>query len=114
MNEASNSRDLQRVYEFRVFDGNALEGLPVYLVTIHFTQAARQLMAERRRDVLSEARKIAKGLVFSLGEPIHGRMEMRDTFADVDTLGTPTGYPDSSGTQAWVNYSKNALPGSSQ
>jgi len=114
MNEASNSRDLQRVYEFRVFDGNALEGLPVYLVTIHFTQAARQLMAERRRDVLSEARKIAKGLVFSLGEPIHGRMEMRATFADVDTLGTPTGYRDSSGTQAWVNYSKNALPGSSQ
>jgi hypothetical protein len=78
MNEASNSRDLQRVYEFRVFDGTALEGLPVYLVTIHFTQAARQLMAERRRDVLSEARKIAKGLVFSLGEPIQGRMEMRD------------------------------------
>jgi hypothetical protein len=39
MNEASNNRDLQRVYEFRVFDGTALEGLPMYRVTIHFTQA---------------------------------------------------------------------------
>ena len=38
-------------------------------------------------------------------------MEMRDTFADVDTLGPPTGYPDDSGTQAWVSYSKYALPG---
>ena len=114
MNEASNSRDLQRVYEFRVFDGTALEGLPTYVVTIHFTQATRQLMAERGRDVLSEARKIAKSLVLSLGEPIQGRMEMRDTFADVDTLGPPTGYPDRSGTQTWVSYSKNALPGSSQ
>ena len=73
MNEASKSRDLQRVYEFRVFDGTALEGLPMYLVTIHFTQEARQLMAECGRDILSEGRKIAKGLVFSIGEPIQGR-----------------------------------------
>jgi hypothetical protein len=114
VNEASNRRDLQRVYEFRVFDGTALEGLPIYIVTIHFAQAARQVMAESGRDVLSEARKIAKGLVFSLGEPIQGRMEMRDTLADVEKLGPPTDYPDSSGTQAWVSYSKNALPGSSQ
>jgi hypothetical protein len=104
MNEASNSRDSQPVYEFRVFDGTALEGLPMYLVTIHFTQAARPLMAERGRDVLLEAQKTAKCLVFSLGEPIQGRMEMRDTFADVDTLGPPTGDPDSSGTQAWVSW----------
>jgi hypothetical protein len=109
-----NSRDLQRVYEFRVFDGTALEGLPMYLVTIYFTRATHQLMTECGRDVLLEARKIAKSLVLSLGEPIQGRMEMRDTFADVDTLGPPTGYPDNSGTRAWVSYSKYALPGSWQ
>jgi len=65
----------------------------MYLVTIHFTQAARQLMAERGRDVLSEARKIAEGPVFSLGEPIQGRMEMRDTFADVRHAGTTNRLP---------------------
>jgi hypothetical protein len=114
MSEASNSPDLQPVYEFRVFDGTATEGLTTYLVTIHFTQAARQLMAKNGRDILLEARKIAKSLLLSLGEPIQGWMEMRDTSADVEMLGPPTGYPDSSGTMAWVSHGKNVLPGSSQ
>jgi hypothetical protein len=114
MSEASNSRNLQRVYEFRVFDGTALEGLRTYLVTIHFTQAARQLMAKNGRDVLLEARKIAKTLLFSVGEPIQGRIEIRDTFADVEMLGPPSDYPDDSGTQAWVSNGKNALAGSVQ
>ena len=114
MSEASNSRNLQPVYEFRVFDGTALEGLPTYLVTIHFTQAARQLMAKSGRDLVLEARKIAKSLFLSLDEPIQGRMEMRDTFADVEMLGPPSDYPDNSGTQAWVSHGMNAIPGSSQ
>ena len=114
MNEASNSRDLQRVYEFRVLDGTALEGLPKYLLTIHFTQAARQLMAKNGRDVLLEARKIARSLLLSLGEPIQGGMKMKDTFADLEMLGPPSDDPDDSGTKAWVSHCKNALTGSSQ
>ena len=114
MSEASDSRNLQWVYEIRVFDGPSVEGLATCLVTIHFTQTARRLMAEHGRDVLLEARKIAKSLVFSFGEPIQGGMEMRKTFADVDMLGPPTGYPDNSGSTAWLTYGENALPRSSQ
>jgi hypothetical protein len=114
MSEASDRPDLQPVYEFRVLDGAALQGLPTHLVTIHFTKAARQLMAKNGRDVLLEARKIAKSLFLSLGEPFQGEMEMRDTSADVEMLGPPTGYPDRAGTTAWVSYGENALPGSSQ
>jgi hypothetical protein len=114
MSEASDSRNLQRVYEIRVFDGASIEGLATCLVIIHFTQTARQLMADHGRDVLLEARKIAKSLVFSFGEPIQGGIEMRETFADVDMLGPPTGHPDNSGSMAWVSYGENALPGSSQ
>jgi hypothetical protein len=114
MNEESNSRNLQQVYEIRFFDRAAMKGLPTCLVTIHFTQAARQLMAKNGRDVLLEARKIANSLFLSLGEPIQGAMEMRDTFADVEMLGPPRDYPDDSDTKAWVSHGKNALPGSSQ
>ena len=114
MSEASNSRNLQPVYEIKVFDGTSIEGLPTCLVIIHFTQAARQLMAKRGQDVLLEARKIAKSLVLSFGEPIQGKMEMRDTFADVDMLGPPSGYSDNSGGMTWVSYGEKALPGSSQ
>jgi hypothetical protein len=71
-------------------------------------------MAKNGRDVLLEARKIAKSLFLSLGEPFQGEMEMRDTSADVEMLGPPTGYPDRAGTTAWVSYGENALPGSSQ
>ena len=107
MIEASNSRTLQRVYKITVFD--ILEKrLPACLVTIHFTQAARQLMAKRGQDVLLEARKIAKRLAFLPDQPIQVGMEMRDTFADVDMLGPPTGYPDNSGSRAWVNYVNNS------
>jgi hypothetical protein len=112
MIEASNSRTLQRVYKITVFD--ILEKrLPACLVTIHFTQAARQLMAKRGQDVLLEARKIAKRLAFLPDQPIRVRMEMRDTFADVDMLGPPTGYPDNSGSRAWVNYGEKSVRRSS-
>lgn len=102
MSEASKSQNLQQVYEIRFFDRTAMERLPTCLVIIHFSQEARQLMFKRGQDILLEARKIAKSLVFL---PDEVRMEMRDTFADVDMLGPPTGYPDSSGTMAWVNES---------
>jgi hypothetical protein len=71
-------------------------------------------MAKRNQDVLLEARKIAKSLVLSLDKAIQGGMELRDTFADVDTLGPPTRYPDKSGSMAWVSSGKNPLPWSSQ
>jgi hypothetical protein len=107
MSEASNSRSLQQVYKITVFD--TLETrLPACFVIIHFTQAARQLMAKRGQDVLLEARKIAKRLAFLPDQPIQVGMEIRDTFADVDMLGPPTGYPDNSGSRAWVNYVKNS------
>jgi hypothetical protein len=51
-------------------------------------------MAKRGQDVLLEARKIAKRLAFLPDQPIRVGMEMRDTFADVDMLGPPNGYPD--------------------
>jgi hypothetical protein len=112
MNEASNSRCLLRVYEITVFD--ILEkGLPACLVTIHFTQAARQLMAKRGQDVLLEARKIAKRLAFLPDQPFQVGIEMRDAFADVDMLGPPTGYADNSGSRAWVNYGKKSVRRSS-
>jgi hypothetical protein len=105
MSETSNSRCLQQVYKITVFD--VLETrLPACFVIVHFTQAARQMMAKRGQDVLLEARKIAKRLAFP-DQPIKVGMEMRDIFADVDMLGPPTGYPDDSGSRAWVNYSKN-------
>lgn len=112
MSEASNSRSLQQVYKITVFE--ILETrLPACFVIVHFTHAARQLMAKRGQDVLLEARKIAKRLAFLPDQPIQVGMEMRDTFADVDMLGPPTGYPDNSGSRAWVNYGKNARRGSS-
>jgi hypothetical protein len=52
--------------------------------------------------------------VLSLDKAIQGGMEQRDTFADVDTLGPPTGYPDKSGSMAWLSSGKNPLPWSSQ
>ena len=111
MSEASNSRSLQQVYKITVFD--TLETrLPACFVIVHFTQAARQLMAKRGQDVLLEARKIAKRLAFP-DHPIQVGMEMRDTFADVEMLGPPAGYSDNSGSRAWVNYGKNARRGSS-
>jgi hypothetical protein len=106
MSEASNSRSLQQVYKITVFD-NLETRLPACFVIVHFTHAARQLMAKRGQDVLLEARKIAKRLAFLTDQPIQVGMELRDTFADVDTLGPPTGYPDNSGSRAWVNYGKN-------
>ena len=107
MNETSNSRCLQQVYKITVFD--VLETrLPACFVIVHFTQAARQMMAKRGQDVLLEARKIAKRLAFP-DQPIQVGMEMRDIFADVDMLGPPTGYPDDSGSRAWVSYGKNRL-----
>jgi hypothetical protein len=112
MIEASNSRTLQRVYKITVFDIFEKRS-PACLVTIHFTQAARQLMAKRGQDVLLEARKIAKRLAFLPDQPIQVRMEMRDTFADVDMLGPPTGYPDNSGSRAWVNYGEKSVRRSS-
>ena len=112
MNEASNSRSLQQVYKITVFD--ILETrLPACVVIVHFTHAARQLMAKRGQDVLLEAWKIAKRLAFLPDQPIQVGMEMRDTFADVDMLGPPTGYPDNAGSRAWVNSGKNARRGSS-
>jgi hypothetical protein len=112
MIEASNSRTLQRVYEIRVFD--ILEKrLPACLVTIHFTQAARQLMTKRGQDVLLEARKIAKHVAFLPDQPFRVGMEIRDTFADVDMLGQPTGYADNSGSRVWVNYGKKPVKQSS-
>src|ERR1700749_1440990 len=110
MSEASNSRSLQQVYKITVFD--ALEtSLPACFVIVHFTHAARQLMARRGQDVLLEARKIAKRLAFLPAQPRQVGMELSDTFADVDTLGPPTGYPDNSGSMAWVNYDNNAQRG---
>ena len=51
MSEASNSRSLQKVYKITVFD--ILETrLPACFVIVHFTHAARQLMAKRGQDVL--------------------------------------------------------------
>jgi len=114
MSDASNSHTLQRVYEITVFDGTLEERLPACLVIIHFTQASRQLMTKRGEDVLLAARKIAKRLAFSLGEPMRVKMKVSDTFLDVDTLGPPADYPDNSGSRAWVSDVKNALPGSSQ
>ena len=114
MSEASTSRNLQRVYEITVLDGTLDERLPVCLIIIHFTQASRQLMAKRGQDVLLAARKIAKRLAFSLGEPMGAGMQLRDTFLDVDMLGPPAEYPDNSGSRAWVSYGENALTGSSQ
>jgi hypothetical protein len=112
MNEASNSRCLLRVYEITVVD--ILEKRsPPCLVIIHFTQASRQLMAKRGQDVLLEARKIAKRLAFLPDQPVQLGMEMRDTFADVDLLGPPTGYPDNAGGRAWVKYGKKAPRASS-
>ena len=108
MSEASNSRNAQRVYEIRVFDGAAIEEPSTWLIIIHFTQAARQLMAKNGRDVLLEARKIAESLFLSLGEPIQGGIEMRDTFADVEMLGPPSDYRDNSCSMAWVSHGKNA------
>jgi hypothetical protein len=106
MSEASNSRSLQQVYKITVFD--TLEtGLPACFVIVHFTHAARQLMARRGQDVLLEARKIAKRLAFLPDQPNQVGMELRDTFADVDMLGPPTGFPDNSGSRAWVNYGEN-------
>jgi hypothetical protein len=102
MNEESNNRNLRPVYEIRFFDGTAKGELSTCQITIHFPEAARQLMFKRGQDILLEARKIAKSLVFL---PEKARMEMRDTFADVEMLGPPTGYPGSSGTMAWVNES---------
>src|ERR1700726_3156018 len=102
MNEVSNSRCLQRVHEIRVVD--ILEKrLPACLVTIHFTQAARQLMAKRGQDVLLEARKIAKRLAFLPDQPTRVGMKVRHTFLDVDMLGPPADYPDNSGSRAWVS-----------
>jgi hypothetical protein len=102
---SENSRCLQQVYKITVFD--VLETrLPACFVIVHFTQAARQMMAKRGQDVLLEARKIAKRLGFP-DQPIQVGMEMRDIFADVDMLGPPTGYPDGSGSRAWVSYGKN-------
>lgn len=100
--QAIRQSNLQQVYEIKFFDRPAMGGLPTYQVIIHFSQAARQLMFKRGQDILLEARKIAKSLVFL---PKEVRTEMRDTFADVDMLGPPTGYPDSSGTMAWVSES---------
>jgi hypothetical protein len=114
MNEASNSRCLQRVYEITVFDGPLEEKLPACLIIIHFTQAARQLMTKRGQDVLLAARKIAKRLAFPLDQPMRVGMKVRDTFLDIDLLGSPADYPDNSGSRAWVSHGKNALPGSSQ
>src|ERR1700739_4942900 len=102
MNAESNNRNLQRVYEIRFFDRTGMEGLPTYHVIIHFSQAARQLMSQRGQDVLLQARKIAKKLVIS---PNEVRIEIRNAFADVDILGPPTGYPDSSGTMVWLSDS---------
>ena len=102
MNKESNNRNLQGVFEIRLFDRTTSEGLPTYHVIIHFSQAARQLMCKRGQDVFLEARKIAKRLVFS---PTEVRMEMRDTFADLDMLGPPTSCPDSPGTMAWLSES---------
>jgi len=113
MSEASNSRNLQRVYEITVLDGTLDERLPACLIIIHFTQASRQLMTKRGQDVLLAARKIAKRLAFSLGEPMGAGMQLRDTFLDVDMLGPPTGYPDNSGSRAWVNYGEKSVRRSS-
>src|ERR1700746_426755 len=107
MSEASNSRSLQQVYKITVFE--TLETrLPACFVIVHFTHAARQLMAKRGKDVLLEARNIEKRLAFLPYQPIQIGMEIRDTFADVDMLGPPTGYPDNYGSRAWVNYVKNS------
>ena len=112
MSEASNSRSWQQVYKITVFE--TLETrLPACFVIVHFTQAARQLMAKRGQDVSLEARKIAKRLAFFPNQPMQVGMELRDTFADVDMLGPPTGYPDNSGSRVWVNYVKEAPRGSS-
>ena len=82
-------------------------------MTIHFTHAARQFMAKRGQDVLLEARKIAKRLAFLPDQPIRVGIEMKETFADVDMLGSPTGYPDHSGSRAWVSYGKQSVRRSS-
>jgi len=71
-------------------------------------------MTRRGQDVLLAARKIAKRLAFSLGEPMGAGMQLRDTFLDVDMLGPPADYPDDFGSRAWVSDGENALPGSSQ
>ena len=110
MSEASNSRNLQRVYEITVLDGTLEERLPACLIIIHFTQASRQLMLKRGQDVLLAARKIAKRLAFSLGEPMGAGMQVRDTFLDVDILGPPADYPDNSGSRAWVSNGNDMLP----
>ena len=110
MSEASNSRNLQRVYEITVLDGTLDERLPACLIIIHFTQASRQLMTKRGQDVLLAARKIAKRLAFSLGEPMGAGMQLRDTFLDVDMLGPPADYPDDSGSRAWVSNGNDTLP----
>ena len=109
MSEPSNSRNLQRVYEITVLGGTLDERLPACLIIIHFTQASRQLMTKRGQDVLLAARKIAKRLAFSLGEPMGAGMLLRDTFLDVDMLGPPADYPDDSGTRAWVSNGKKSV-----
>ena len=113
MSEASNSRNLQRVYEITVLDGILEERLPACLIIIHFSQASRQLMAKRGQDVLLAARKIAKRLAFALDGPMRAGMKVRDTFLDIGMLGPPADYPDDSGSRAWLSYGKNVLPGSS-
>jgi hypothetical protein len=62
---------------------------------------------------VSNSRKIAKRLAFLPDQPTRVGMEIRDNFAAVDKLGPPTGYPDNSGSRAWVNDGKKSVRRSS-
>jgi hypothetical protein len=93
----------QTVYQVELFDQTpAHPGCeqPRYVLLIHFTELARQMIKAQRQTPDLMARKIAKNLIRIENSP--GGMRITHPLVDLDTLGEPTAYPDGADSRVWV------------
>jgi len=76
---------------------------PRYVVLVHFSEVALQMMKAKGQKADLEARKNAKNLT-KIEWPNIARSGLRITHStvDLDTLGEPTAHPDGAGSRVWV------------
>jgi hypothetical protein len=105
--------NIQTVCEVKLFDRTpATPGFdqPRYVVRVHFSELAFQMMNVRRQKADLIARKIAKNLTrnerLSIENGPGGGSLISHPSVDLDTLGEPNAYPDGAGTRVWVTVAQ--------
>jgi hypothetical protein len=101
--------NIQTVHKVEIFDQTPARlgsGTPRYVVLVHFSELALQMIRTRKQNANLSARKIAKSLTrnerLNIENGPGGGSRITHPSVDLDTLGEPNACPDDAGSRVWV------------